>query len=61
MTWLQNVIDRAACGLIVEQGGPLYHADLATHIQQHFQDVLASLNQEDEEQDDDDGMDVDSE
>jgi hypothetical protein len=46
-SWLQNVVDRYALSLICEVDKPLYHASLAGHIREYFQDVLEELNQAD--------------
>jgi hypothetical protein len=58
-SWLTNVLNRAAAGLVVESGRPLYQEDLANHLREHFSDLLDSLNpaeDEEEEEDDDDGQ-----
>ena len=43
-TWLSNVIDRSALCVIVEQQSPLFHGDLASHIEKHFSDVIEDEN-----------------
>ncbi|CAE8614260.1 unnamed protein product [Polarella glacialis] len=43
MTWLANVADRAAAGLIGEDGSPLYSKDLALLLKSHYQTVLDAL------------------
>ena len=56
-SWLTNVLNRAAAGLVVESGRPLYQEDLANHLKEHFADLLESLNppeDEDENEEEDD-------
>ena len=40
LTWLTNVVDRAAMKYITESGTYLYQEDLATHIKQVFMDLV---------------------
>jgi len=44
--WLGNVMDQAVLTQIVKQGAPLYQADLARHIMEHFQDVVEAAQAE---------------
>lgn len=44
MGWLQAVIDRAACALIVKTQCPIYQRDLASHLEKHFANVDALDN-----------------
>lgn len=54
MSWLTNVLNRAAAGLVVEQGGSLYHEELAQHLKKHFADLLDALNPPESEEPDED-------
>lgn len=58
--WLTNVLNRAAAGLMVESGMPMYSEELTSKLKEHFADLLESLNpaeaeeegEEEEEEDD---------
>lgn len=50
MSWLQAIADRAACGLISVQGSTLFSDELAKAVKEHFPDVLKSLANEDDEE-----------
>jgi hypothetical protein len=59
LAWLQNVIDRAALKQIMTKQMPLYDANLAAQIKEHFMDIVSSHGMqggaeadEDEENDD---------
>lgn len=61
-SWLQNLFDRHAMGIITTTGTTLYEQDLAQCVTDHFQDVLDQLHQQDacedlppEEEDDSSG------
>ena len=47
MSWLQNVLDRAALLTITTSGTPLFEQDLAECIRNHFSDVVTMLNESD--------------
>ena len=47
VVWLQAVIDRAACALIVKTQCPIYQRDLASHLEKHFANVDALDNNTD--------------
>lgn len=49
LSWLQNVLDRAALVELVTAGTPLYQEDLATSIKEHFSELLDQLNAPDAE------------
>ena len=40
LSWLSNVVDRAALKYITTNGNPLYHEDLATHLKTLFADQI---------------------
>ena len=46
-SWLQNVFDRAAMQVMMQNGSPLFEQDLSTCIGEHFKDVLDQLHQQD--------------
>lgn len=53
LSWLQNVLDRAALCELVKVGTPLYQEDLASSVKEHFTDLLDELNRESVEDDSD--------
>lgn len=46
-SWLVNVLDRVALGLICKTGSPLYQQDLAQCVREHFVETLDQLNEQD--------------
>ncbi len=46
LTWLTNAVDRAALKYVCQSGHYLYQEELATHIKEHFADLVEDVDEE---------------
>ena len=47
-SWLINVLDRVALGLVCREGSPLHQQGLSKCVKEHFSETLDQLNEQDQ-------------